>query len=89
MTKLDKKIETVIRKKVEEIFKKHTGGWALPHTLRTVYWMKKLIQKEGGNERILIPAAYFHDIGYVETKVGKRDTLVKPALHINLILHKK
>lgn len=33
-------------------------------------WIKKLIKLEGGNEKILIPAAYLHDIGYDELPLG-------------------
>ena len=44
--------------------------WDIRHTLKTVDWIKMLIEKEGGNERTLVPAMYFHDTGYEELKKG-------------------
>ena len=38
------------------------GDWN--HTLRTVEWIKSLMEHEGGDPRILIPAAYLHDVGW-------------------------
>ncbi|MDO8240377.1 MAG: HD domain-containing protein [Candidatus Moranbacteria bacterium] len=64
--KLDKIIEEKIK---EEVLKKLQNGkpnWDIPHTLNAVEWMRCLIEGEGGNERILIPAIYFHDTGYPE-----------------------
>ena len=40
------------------------GRWDRPHTEVAVDWMKQLIQEEGGNERILVTAAWFHDNCY-------------------------
>lgn len=40
------------------------GSWDYHHTLAAVYWMKKLIEREGGDKKVLITAIYFHDIGY-------------------------
>jgi len=39
-------------------------NWDTQHTLCAIKWMKKLIAAEGGDERILLPAIYFHDTGY-------------------------
>jgi len=36
-----------------------------PHLLAVNFYMEKLIEKEGGNPRILFPSADFHDIGWV------------------------
>jgi len=35
--------------------------------------MRELIKKEGGNERILIPTIYLHDIGYPEALKQKKN----------------
>ena len=72
---LDKKIENLLKEKVIKILERDETGWTLQHTLRVVDWMKKLIKEEGGNERILIPAAYLHDVGYAETDIGKREKM--------------
>ncbi len=77
MSKLKKEIENLLREKVVKILKKDETRWTLEHTLRVVYWVKKLIREEGGNERILIPSAYLHDIGYTETDIGKREKMDK------------
>lgn len=45
-------------------------NWDTRHILCTVKWMKKLIASEGGDERILIPAMYFHDTGYENVPLG-------------------
>lgn len=34
------------------------------HVPAVVFYMKKLIAAEGGDERVLVPAAWLHDIGY-------------------------
>ncbi|MFA5382299.1 MAG: HD domain-containing protein [Candidatus Micrarchaeia archaeon] len=39
-------------------------NWDVPHMYATVFYIKKLIEKEGGNPNILIPTMYLHDIGY-------------------------
>jgi hypothetical protein len=67
--KLDKKLEEKIRKEVLNILEK--GGrpdWDIPHTLDSVNWMKKLVKKEGGNEKVLVTAMYFHDSGYPQLR---------------------
>lgn len=61
---LDARLEKKLKSKVMEYLKKGKPGWDVPHTLASVYWMRKLIEIEGGNERILITTMYLHDIGY-------------------------
>ena len=68
--KLEKKIENKIKHQVIALLEKGKPGWDIPHTLDAVQWIKKLIKTEGGNERILIPAIYFHDTGYPSLKKG-------------------
>jgi len=70
--KLNSKIEKKIKTKVLEYLKKGKPGWDIPHTLASVHWMRKLIKKEGGNEKILVTSMYFHDIGYPIMKEGYR-----------------
>jgi hypothetical protein len=62
--KLSKKLEEKVKKEVSKALEKGRPDWDLPHTLDSVRWMKKLVEKEGGNEKILVTAMYFHDIGY-------------------------
>ena len=76
-SKLKKEIENLLRERVVKILEKDKSKWTTQHTLRVVYWVKKLIKEEGGNERILVPAAYLHDIGYIEVDIGKRENMDK------------
>jgi len=62
--KLDKKTEVKIKKEALKFLKRGKPNWDVPHTLCAVKWMKLLIAHEGGDERTLIPAIYFHDTGY-------------------------
>ena len=41
------------------------------HTLRTISYARQLLQKEEGDEEIVIPALYLHDIGW--SKVNYED----------------
>lgn len=68
--KLDSKIEEKIKKEAFNCFKKGKPDWDISHCLCSGKWMKLLIEKEGGNERILLPAIYLHDTGYPELKKG-------------------
>lgn len=68
--KLSKKLESQIKKEVLVFLKRGKPDWDVPHTLCAVKWMRELIRKEGGNERILLPAIYFHDTGYPSLQKG-------------------
>jgi len=61
---MDEKLEEELKSKVVGLLEKGRPNWDLPHTLATVYWMKKLVEVEGGEERVLVSAMYLHDIGY-------------------------
>ncbi|MDD4902705.1 MAG: hypothetical protein PHE24_06240 [Patescibacteria group bacterium] len=61
---LDAKIEEKIKEEMIRLTSVGRTNWDTRHTLCAVKWMKKLIAAEGGDERILIPAIYFHDTGY-------------------------
>jgi hypothetical protein len=68
--KLSKQIEEKIKIKALELLAKGRTDWDQRHTLCAVDWMRKLIAVEGGDERVLIPAIYFHDTGYEELEKG-------------------
>lgn len=65
-----KELEEKVKSKAIEYLEKGKPNWDIPHTLRAVYWMKELIKKEGGNEKILVTTMYFHDIGYPNLQEG-------------------
>ena len=69
-------LDLEIEKKVQLEASKYLmgrGSWDKPHTEATVDWLKQLIQAEGGNERILVPAAWLHDIGYNLSEIKSLD----------------
>ena len=66
--KLDKETEEKLKKEAIKHLEKGKAGWDVPHTLSSVHYMKKLIEYEGGNEKILVTTMYLHDIGYPEMK---------------------
>ncbi|MFA5925937.1 MAG: HD domain-containing protein [Parcubacteria group bacterium] len=68
--KLQKRLEEKLKKEVLAILENGKENWDIPHTLDSVKWMRKLILGEGGNEKILVPAMYFHDIGYPHASDG-------------------
>jgi HD superfamily phosphodiesterase len=63
-------IEENLRRKIKSYF---AESYFYSHTIAAVFYMKELIKKEGGNERILLPAIYLHDIGYPEVLAGKKN----------------
>jgi hypothetical protein len=68
--KLNKELEWKIRTEAVKYLVNCKPGWDVPHTYNCVRWIRKLIQKEGGNEKILVTAMYLHDIGYPKLKIG-------------------
>jgi HD superfamily phosphodiesterase len=66
--KLDKETEGKLKAEALKYLEKGKPGWDIPHTLASVYWMKRLIEKEGGDERILVTAMYLHDIECIQEK---------------------
>lgn len=68
--KLNKEIEEKLKSEAIKQLKNGRPDWDIPHTLLSVGWMRKLIEKEGGNERILITAMYLHDIGCPRLQKG-------------------
>lgn len=76
--KLDKETEEKIKSEAIKYLKNGKPDWDIPHTLISVDWMRKLIEKERGNERILITVMYLHDIGYPQLQKGYDfDDLIK------------
>ncbi|HIG94527.1 MAG: hypothetical protein QT05_C0049G0037 [archaeon GW2011_AR13] len=61
---MNKRIEEQIRKEAECYMAQSRPNWNIPHLYAAVFYMKELINNEGGNPRILLPTIYFHDIGY-------------------------
>jgi len=66
--RLDKEIEEKIKAEAIKQLENGKPGWDIPHTLIAVDWLRKLIEKEGGDEKILLTAIYLHDIGYNKLK---------------------
>ena len=67
---LDPTIEGIIKDEVIKLLSTGRTDWDVRHTFKAVDWIKILIEKEGGNERTIVPAMYFHDTGYEELKKG-------------------
>lgn len=67
---LAQNIEEKIKNEAVKLLSAGRPDWDVQHTLCAVGWMRKLIEREGGDERVLIPAIYFHDTGYEEMKKG-------------------
>jgi hypothetical protein len=62
---LDEGVERELRELVLPYLEKcRPDGYDIDHALAAVYWMRKLIATRGGNERVLVPTMYLHDIGY-------------------------
>ena len=68
--KLNKELEYKVRMEALKYLMHGKPGWDVPHTYNAVRWMRKLIEKEGGNEKILVTAMYLHDIGYPILRKG-------------------
>jgi hypothetical protein len=68
--KLDKETEEKLKSEVLKYLEKGKPDWGIPHTLASVYWIRKLIEKEGGNEKILVTVMYLHDVGYPVFRKG-------------------
>lgn len=79
--KLDGKHEDKIKTEALLLLEQGKQGWDAPHTLAAVDWMRKLIAKEGGNEKILVTAMYLHDIGYANKRgAGLKDIMSNTKL---------
>tara|TARA_Y100000310_G_scaffold321602_1_gene379481 strand:+ start:359 stop:922 length:564 start_codon:yes stop_codon:yes gene_type:complete len=79
--KLDEQLEERLKSEAIKHLEQGKPDWDIPHTLATVYWMRQLIEKEGGDERILVTTMYLHDIGYDNLKQGYNfDDLMKTKM---------
>lgn len=95
--KLDKALENKIKKVSLFYMEKGRPGWNVPHLYAAVFYMKKLIKLEGGDERILLSAIYLHDIGYAgllnkgytfrDNDKVKKDHMIKGAKMSKKILN--
>ena len=60
---MDKEFEKRIRESVKPLLERsRDGDW--DHTLRAVEYARYLLKHEDGDEEIVIPALYLHDIGW-------------------------
>ncbi len=75
--KLNKELEDKIKKEALKYLEQGKEYWDAPHTLAAVDWMRKLIEKEGGNEKILVTTMYLHDIGYMNKAGYGFDDIMK------------
>lgn len=62
--KISKETEAKIREIANKYMEQARPGWGAAHANASVFHVKELINKEGGNSKILIPVMYLHDIGY-------------------------
>ena len=87
---LDEEFEQQLKSTVEPMLKRGRGGdWE--HTLRTIVYARYLLEHEEGEEEIVIPTLYLHDIGW--SKVNFNDFLNAPHAQKNgtksALLHMK
>lgn len=83
--RLDPKLEKELKEIAIKYMEQGMPEWGHPHMLATVYYMRKLIEKEGGDERILVTAMYLHDIGYqLKKKYGFDDVIKAKKNHAEL-----
>jgi HD superfamily phosphodiesterase len=73
--KLAKELEERLKIEALKYLKKGRKDLDVPHTLNSVEWMRKLIEKEGGDEKILVTAMYLHDTGYPVVNDLNKDRL--------------
>lgn len=59
---LNKENEEKLISKLQDFFDK--DDWNYSHSLKTANYMKKICEEKNANEKILVTAAYLHDIGY-------------------------
>ncbi|MCU0595818.1 MAG: HD domain-containing protein [Desulfobacterota bacterium] len=72
---MDKSFEPELRKRVKPFLDKGRSG-DFDHTLRAVGYGKELLKNEDGEEGIVIPTLYLHDIGW--GKVDFQDFINTP-----------
>lgn len=86
---MDKAIENSIKDIVKPLLEKgRNGDWG--HTLRVVEYGRYLLQHEEGEEEIVIPTLYLHDIGWSsvsfddfrEASPGRKSKAMSLSLHM-------
>lgn len=68
--KLSPELEEKVKNEALKYLRHGRPNWDIPHTEAVVYWIKELIANEGGNEKVLVPAAWLHDIGVPQHRDG-------------------
>ncbi len=64
MNEMSEELEEKVFVEAKKYLDKGRANWDLNHTLAAVYWMKKLLEVEDGDTKILVTAMYLHDVGY-------------------------
>jgi HD superfamily phosphodiesterase len=86
---VDRIFENLLRERVRPLLMRGRGGdWE--HTLRAVEYGRYLLMHEEGEEEIVIPALYLHDIGWSsvnfddfrEASPGTKEKAVSLSLHM-------
>ena len=75
---MDKGFEREIKKTVKPYLERGRGG-DYEHTLRAVGYGKELLRHEEGEEAIVIPALYLHDIGWGEVNFDDFVNITSPS----------
>jgi HD superfamily phosphodiesterase len=76
--KMDEVFEREIKETVKPYLDRGRSG-DYEHTLRTVGYGKELLQHEEGEEGIVIPALYLHDIGWGEVNFEDFINITSPS----------
>ncbi|MBW3003321.1 hypothetical protein KY328_01300 [Candidatus Woesearchaeota archaeon] len=91
----DAALEKILWSEVLPLLRQGRPKWDIPHTKAVVHHMKQIILGEGGDPRILLAAAIFHDNGYFnlpegynfeESMEAKEMHAVKGAFNAGIIL---
>ena len=75
---MDESFEHALRKTVKPYLERGRAG-DYEHTLRAVGYGKELLQHEEGDEGIVIPALYLHDIGWGEVNFEDFINIASPS----------
>ena len=77
MVSMDENLESSLKQIVKPYLDRGRPG-DYEHTLRTICYARKLLQHEKGEEIIVIPTLYLHDIGW--SQVNFKDFIKAPSL---------
>lgn len=85
MQTLSKNIENKLIEKIASFFEK--DDWNYAHTIKTAKFMKNICKETGANEKVLVTAAYLHDIGYsklIKKKYSLKDRIKAKKEHMKV-----